>query len=171
MTGFVASPLGPASPPASVVEADGAFWPDIDISAARAALRLGDSMVTHERLVAAIEGSMIAAMTDLAAWRAFQVAAGAANLADVQTDLTVGGEPIQVVLWNRAVRYGAAAELADAYTDLAATNEGVTRAQDKRSIADDYRRMATVATTRLRATGTPDPLDPPSTGGVNVDLV
>lgn len=170
MSGFISAPAAPPSPADSKVAGD-AFWPDIDVNAARAALRLGDSMVTHERLVAAIEGGMIAVMTDLAAWRARQEAAGADKLEEVAPTLEVGGSPIAVVLWQRAVRYHAAAELADAHTDLAATNEGVTRAQDKREIADDYRRMSAVAVGRLSALGEADPAETPLAGGLIVDLV
>lgn len=171
MNAFVASPQPPASPEASAVDAGGNFWPDVDVGAARAALRLGDSMVTHERLVAAIEGAMIAVMGDLLTWAARQVEAGFAALDQVDPLLTVNGEKVAVALWNRAVRYAAAAELADAYTDLAATNEGVTRAQDKRSIADDYRRISTVAQGRLAMMGVADPAGPSRAGGVTVDLV
>ena len=170
MSGFISAPAAPASPAASTVAGDD-FWPDIDVNAARKALRLGDSMVTHERLVAAIEGAMIAVMTDAAVWRARQEEAGATELADVDPDKEVNGQPFAVVLWQRAVRSFAAAELADAFTDLAATNEGVTRAQDKREVADDYRRQATVATSRLMDLGTRDPLESPRPGGIHVDLV
>lgn len=171
MSAFVASPLPPASPENSTVAIGGGFWPAIDVTAARAALRLGDGVVTHERLVAALEGAVIATVQALRDWQARQIAAGAATLAAVEPDLTVNGDPYPMVLWTRAVRYAAAAELADAYTDLSATNEGVTRAQDKRQVGDDYRRTATVAVGRLMMLGAQDPAGTVRAGGVMVDLV
>lgn len=171
MTAFIATPPQPASPPASMVTADGAFWPDVDVNDLRAALRLGDSMVTHERLVAAIEGAIIAMVLALRPWRALQEAAGAAALADVDPDLQSGGEPIAVALWHRAVRYWAAAEIADAHADLTASDEGTGRGTERRVTADDYRRMATTAERQLAALGAQPDGVTAAAGGVLVDLV
>ena len=167
MSGFVATPPAPASPPASVVEVGGDFWPAIDVNQTRAALRLGDGTVTHERLTTAIEGAVIASLDQLTAWQARQTAA---SLAEVD-EITVSGEPICTLLWQRAVRHFAAAEVVDAHAEITATNEGTQRAEDKRSAADEHRRLAVEAIRRLLARGVQetDALSP--SGGILVDLV
>lgn len=173
MSGFVASPASPASPPGVKVEADGAFWPDVDVNAVRAMVRLGDTTVPHTRLVATIEGAIIAAMDDLAPWQARQEAAGHTTLEQAADGRTVAGRPVTEVLWQRAVAYLAAAALGDGNADLTATSEGMDRAQDKRLVADDFRRMAATALRSLMRHGAPsgDPAAPALAGGVMVDLV
>ena len=173
MSPFVATPAAPASPEASMVEADGAFWPAVDVNALRATVRLGDTTLPHQRLVAAIEGAIIGAMDDLATWQQRQEAAGFATLEEVADGRTVNGVAITVALWVRAVTYLAAAELADGNADLTATAEGVTRSQDKRVIADDFRRMAAAALRGLLRHGAtePDVGGPARSGSVLVDLV
>lgn len=171
MSSFIATPPQPASPEASTVAADGAFWPPIDVNALRNALRLGDGVVTHERLTAAIEGAILSTMDELSGWKARQIAAGAPELAQVAESETLNGDPATVALWNRAVRFAAAAEIADAYADLTATNEGVDRATEKRTTADDYRRLATSAVRSLSRRGVQDSAAPAPAGGCLVDLV
>lgn len=168
---FVATPPAPASPPASVVEADGTFWPAIDVNALRNALRLGDSVVSHERLTAAIEGSVASLMLELRAWRAAQEAAGAAALAEVDPTLHLNGDPIAVTLWNRAVRFAAAAEINDGYADLTATDEGGQRGAERRTVADDYRRQSITAVRQLSHLGTLLPDITTASGGCLVDLI
>lgn len=168
---FIATPPAPASPPASVVAADGTFWPEIDVNALRNALRLGDSVVSHERLTAAIEGAVASLMLELRAWRAAQEEAGAAELADVEPDLELNGDPIAVALWNRAVRFSAAAEVNDAYADLTATDEGGQRGAERRTVADDYRRQSITAVRQLTHLGTLLTDAPTASGGTLVDLI
>lgn len=167
MSGFVATPPAPASPTASKVDLGAGFWPSIDINQARAALRLGDGAVTHERLASALEGAVIAVLDQLAGWQALQTAA---TLAEVD-EIKINGEPVCALLWTRAVRHFAAAEIIDAHADVSATNEGVQRAEDKRTAADDHRRIATEAVRRLMARGVTDPDAPGAAGGILVDLV
>ena len=171
MSGFIATPPQPASPPASTVAADGAFWPAVDVNGLRAALRLGDGVVTHERLVAAIEGAVAGLMLELRGWKALQLAAGAAELAEVEPTELLNGDPLAVALWQRAVRFAAAAEIADAHADLTATNEGVDRAAEKRTTADDYRRQAITAQRQLTRLGDIASDAPASAGGCLVDLL
>ena len=168
---FIATPPEPASPPASVVAADGTFWPDVDVNALRAALRLGDSVVSHERLTAAIEGAVATLMLELRAWRAAQETAGAAALATVEPDSQINGDPMSVALWQRAVRFHAAAEISDAYADLTATDEGGQRGAERRTVADDYRRQGITAVRQLTRLGTllADATTP--SGGCLVDLI
>ena len=168
---FIATPPEPASPPASAVAADGTFWPSIDVNAVRAALRLGDSVVTHERLTAAIEGAVATLMLELRPWRAAQQAAGATALAEVEPETQINGDPLAVALWNRAVRFHAAAEVSDAYADLTATDEGGQRGAERRTVADDYRRQALTASRQLTQLGTALADATTPSGGCLVDLI
>lgn len=173
MSAFVATPPAPASPEASTVDVGDGFWPGIDINAFRDAVRLGDTTLPHARLVAALEGALARLLIELAPWKALQIAAGAAALADVSPELELSGETLGTVLWIRAARYHAAAELADTHTDLTATDQAMNRAADKRVSADDYRRMATAAQGQLLRLGAQDETTtaPIRSGGVMVDLV
>lgn len=171
MTGIIASPPQPASPPASVVAADGGFWPGVDVNGLRAALRLGDGVVTHERLVGAIEGALAGLMLELRPWRALQIAAGAATLDAVEPEAQLNGDPMAVALWARAVRFRTAAEISDAYADLTATDEGGQRGAERRVVADDYRRMATAAERHLTRLGAQDAASSAAAGGCLVDLI
>lgn len=81
---LITVPQAPASPPNSVVEGDG-WWPNIDCTATRTALRIGE-FVTHARLVNAIEGAVLDVTGDLSAWAAQLVAAGAGSLSAVTVD-------------------------------------------------------------------------------------
>lgn len=140
---FVTLPPSPASPPATVVEGDG-WFPDVDCTAIRNELRIGET-VTHARLVAAIEGGIIAMDGELADWRAAQETAGALSLADVAPDRTINGKHRLTVLYTRAVQFAAAAELAELHRDLTATSEGRARAETQLLAAEDYRKLATWA--------------------------
>lgn len=131
------------SPAQSVVDGDG-WYPDIDCNALRAVLRIGE-MVTHERLVAAIQGAQVSVDGELAAWRATREAAGAANLADVEPNRRSGGEHRLTLIYTRAVRFHAAAELAETHRDLTATQDGQARADTEATTAEEYLRRATHA--------------------------
>lgn len=78
---LITLPAAPASPPGSVVPGDG-WWPDIDCTTARAALRIGD-FVTHDRLVNALQGAVLDVTGDLLQWHADLIEAGAQTLATV----------------------------------------------------------------------------------------
>ena len=143
---LISRPAAPASPSASTLAGDG-WWPDIDCTAMREALRIGEA-VTHPRLVAALENAFIDVTGDLADWRAGWEQAGRASLDAVKPGETVNGRTRLAVLFTNAVRYGAAAELADHTTDMSATASDETRAEAKRATACDYdaRRLAAVRT-------------------------
>lgn len=136
---FSSVPPSPASPEASVVEADD-WYPAIDCNAMRAALALG-TVVTHERLKAAVEGALVAVTGDLADWRAVQEEAGAASLDQVAADAVINGVNRHVLLFTRAVRFAAAAELAELHRDLSATADGANRAEGQLLTAADYQRL------------------------------
>lgn len=137
---LVSVPPAPASPTNTVVAGDG-WWPDIDCNAMRDALRLGE-VVTHARLLGAIEGGLITIEGQLAAWRAGREAEGASNLAEVESDRTINGTPRMVVLWTRAVRFAAGAELAELHRDVSATADGHNSADVQAMTSADYKVLA-----------------------------
>lgn len=173
MSGFIATPPAPASPPASMVTVGGGFWPAIDVNGLRESLRLGDTILPHARVEFELTGALAALLIDLAPWAALQIDAGAATLADVEPDQELGGEPLATVLFTRAAYYMAAAALADGHADLTATDQGSQRAADRRTIADDYRRNASAALNALVRMGAQgaDAAPPTRAGGIMVDLV
>jgi hypothetical protein len=124
-----------------VVLGDG-WWPDIDCNAVRDIMRLGD-IVTHARLVAALESGQLTLEGELAAWRAAREAEGCTRLADVEPARTINGQVRAVVLYTRAVRCAAGAELSETHRDVTATTHGQTRIDDDRLTAGDYRRLCT----------------------------
>lgn len=159
MSGLISSPPAPVSPEASTVGADG-WFPDIDVNAIRAAIRMGEGVVTHDRLVAAIEGAMLTALRELADWRAVHAAAGVAQLIDVPDLDPITENPIQIngrtraeVIWERIIRFYTAAEVADLHRDLTATNEASVLNENERQTADDYRRIAHHAVADMRSIG------------------
>lgn len=137
--------------PGQSVPGDG-WYPEVLLSDIRDRVRLGDGVVTEERLVSAIEGALISAMRELDGWRAEREQAGATELGQV-TARTVGGLNYAVSLWRRAIRFLAAAELVDLHRDVTATAEGMDRADDKAGMADEYRRLAWHAIADLRSIG------------------
>jgi hypothetical protein len=143
MSSFIAVPPAPVSPQGSKVAVDG-WYPETDCNAMRDALRLGE-IITHPRLVAAIQSGLITVTGELRAWRAQQEAAGHANLAAVSGEDKIGGEARLVVLFTRAVRMMAAAELVELHRDISATNDGVGREESQLQTAADYRRLGTWA--------------------------
>lgn len=171
MSDLIALPAKPASPPASGLAVEDGFWPEVDFNDLRAKLRLGDTLTTHERLAGAIEGAIITVIDDLADWAARQQAAGIDRLVDVDPATKLDGTTFTEILFQRAVRYYAAAELADGHADLTATSEGTDRAQDKRVIADDYRRLAVAAIRALLRRGEQDAANPAPRGNSRVELI
>lgn len=81
---LITLPQAPASPPGSVVKGDG-WWPDIDCTQTRTALRIGE-FVTQDRLVNALQGAMIDVGSDLVQWAADLMTAGAQSLAAVTAE-------------------------------------------------------------------------------------
>lgn len=160
MTGIISTPPAPASPEGAVVQADG-WWPDVDVNALRIGLRIGGTTITHERLTLAIEGAIIAAISETDGWRAARIAEGltALDMIDIDpaTDAPreIGGRPRSHHLWERLVRFHAMAELADTHPDLTATDKAQPRDEAVRNTADDYRRMAVAAARDLISLGAP----------------
>ncbi|MEJ6008686.1 head completion/stabilization protein [Novosphingobium aquae] len=138
MTDLISTPPAPASPDDSTVTT-GAWWPDIDVNAVRAQIRLGGTTIPHDRLVAAIAFAVVEVTQELSPWQTVQADAGKASLAAVAPDRVVNGDPELVVLFLRAVTMNAAAELADRHLDLTATATGTDRAEARADMADDFR--------------------------------
>jgi len=143
MSSLIAVPPAPQSPENTVVAADG-WYPEIDCNETRNVLRLGD-VITHDRLVEALRGGMLAISGELRDWRQVQEAAGKTSLDDVAPEESVDGLTRLRLLWIRAVRYAAAAELAETHRDITATTEGQIRADAQVQTAADFRRQMTWA--------------------------
>lgn len=156
MSGFIATPPAPASPVGSTVAADG-WFPPIDVNSVRDTLRIGEGVVTHERLVAAIEGAMITALRQLSAWRSAFAAAGFESLDQID-DVEIGGRKMTEVIWERIIRYYVAAEIADLHRDLVVSDQANIRGENERLTADDYRRMAHHAVSDLLSIGAEKPV-------------
>jgi hypothetical protein len=154
MSALIAVPPSPQSPAGSVVSA-GDWWPSIDCNALRDSLRLGE-VVTHARLLGAVQAGLVTVTGELAAWRAVQEEAGFASLAlvapaDVLRIETGEADEDPVVatrldlLFIRAVSMAAGAELAELHRDVTATQAGEARAEEQLMTAADYRRFCTWA--------------------------
>ncbi|MFC0685591.1 head completion/stabilization protein [Novosphingobium clariflavum] len=156
MTGLIAYPAPEADAPDAQVVADG-WFPPVKLAAVRDVIRIGDGTVPEPRLTAAIEGGMLHAFRELSDWRSARAAEGAASLDVVTTD-TINGRNIAVVLWERVVRYFAGAELFDQYRDISATDDGLDRAAEKDTAADDQRALALAAVADLRSIGADKPV-------------
>jgi len=156
MTGLVAFPAPGADPVGEEVVADG-WFPPVKLSAVRDIARLGDGVVPTARLVSAIEGGMLHAFRELSAWRTERASAGIASLA-ATTALTINGRNQAVALWERIVTYFAAADLQGQYRDISATDDGLDRAAEKVTTADDSRRIALAAVADLLSIGAASPV-------------
>lgn len=161
MSDLISTPPSPASPVDSKVTVDG-WFPDVDVNELRKAVRMGENIVTHERLVAAIEGAILTALRNLSLWRAAHASAGIASLEDVPDTVDIGGaptpveingEPRTVILWQRIIRHYAAAQIADEYRDLVATDQQIQRSDEQTITGDQHRRMGHNAVADLQSIG------------------
>lgn len=157
MSDLISTPPAPASPIDSEIAID-AWFPPIDVNELRDSVRLGENMVTHPRLVAAIEGAILTALRNLAEWRTAHATAGVASLDTVPDTVSIGNTPRTVILWRRIIRHYTAAQLADEYRDLVAADQQVQRAEEQRSLADHHRRMAHHAVADLLSIGADTPV-------------
>ena len=135
MSAFIATGVASAAP----ITNDG-WFPDLDAEHLRAALRL-DGSVTEARLEVAAVNALIETNRELRTWKAEQLAAGHARLAEVPAS-QLQGESYLVHLYRRAIYCSAGAELAERYRDYSATGEGADRADALTPTADEYRRDA-----------------------------
>ena len=114
------------------------FWPSIDLEQLRATLRI-DNSVTPARLETAVISAAINLNRELKSWKATQLAAGYARLADVPDD-KVNDVSVQEHLYRRAIEAGTGAEVCERYRDYSATNTGSQKAEEVTPTIDDYRR-------------------------------
>lgn len=153
MTGFSCPPLlapAPAAPAETPIANDG-WFPDVDLAAARLALRVKEN-VTAERLRRALIGAMITVGNDLAAWQATHLAAGRASLGAVPSPL-IDGRSRLVLLYERAVGAYAKAELVEGYRDVDLTGDGQRKAEEATPAAGELRRDAIHAIRDILGTG------------------
>lgn len=141
MNSFVATaaPAVAATPIDGTLTNDG-FFPDIDLSALRDAMRL-DGTVALERLRHAARDAILTVNDELAAWRARQRAAGAATLADVPAP-RIDGESALVARYWRAVYHLTHADVTEKYRGYDTTKSGGQVAADLAATVDDSRRAA-----------------------------
>ncbi|MBO7825315.1 head completion/stabilization protein, partial [Burkholderia pseudomallei] len=135
MNSFVATaaPAVAATPIEGTLTNDG-FFPDIDLSALRDAMRL-DGTVTAERLRHAARDALLTVNDELAAWRARQRAAGAATLADVPAP-RIDGESAHVARYRRAVYHLTHADVTEKYRGYDTTKSGGQVAADLAATVD-----------------------------------
>jgi len=127
MSAFVTKPGAPVPAAEPPIAGDG-FFPPVDPAKVRTEQRVADQ-VTAERLRAAVVNGMISASQDLAAWKAAQILAGYATLADVPA-LQIDGTSVNVTLYVTAVGCYAKARLVERMRDMDTTPAG-DRAVDK----------------------------------------
>lgn len=130
----------PADLPAETPVDAGPFWPEIDPAQIRDAQRI-DGTITGARLRDALIEAIAATNTELAVWRAAQIAAGHETLASVPAD-EIDGETIHVHRYRRAVGCFAKAALIERYRDFDTTARGDRKADVMENPIDDLRRDA-----------------------------
>ena len=128
---------------ATTIITNSVFWPDIDLSALRDAVRI-DGTVTDDRLTHAVINAISSVNRDLSAWRQEQQAAGAVTLADVAAD-EINGESELKQLYLRAVYATTKANLIERYRDYDATGDGHKSADKLELSTDDLYRDARFA--------------------------
>lgn len=144
MSGFVAQPpADSAVDDAAGLVAGDLFWPAVAIPVFRDAMRIAIS-VTDVRVRDALRGGMLHVRRELRNWQTGHIAAGAATLQDVASEV-VDGISAAELLYRRAVFCIAAADIAETHNEVSATQDGRDRAADDVSAADELRRNATHA--------------------------
>lgn len=147
MSGFVAN-ASPVKPEPPIVS--GTFWPQVELAALRAAVRIpGD--VPAERLRAAAVQAVIDVNTELERWALGHIAAGISTLAAVPS-MPVDGKTKHELLYLRAVYSATAVELHERYRSYDATAQGNQRADDLTPTIDEVRRDLRYAVTDILGT-------------------
>lgn len=119
------------------------FWPDIDLSQLRDAVRI-DGTVTDERLTHAVINAISAVNRDLSVWRQEQQASGTATLVGAAAE-EINGESELKQLYLRAVYAITKANLIERYRDYDATGDGHKSADTLELSTDDLYRDARFA--------------------------
>jgi len=148
MNVFMPDDPGPVVPEAQSPDRPidtGGWFPSIDPTLFRAEHRVNDS-VTSERVRQALIAAAIGVFRDLAEWSRGRRADGAANLAQVVTDLPeIDGESALILLYRRAVSTAAKAELIEGYRDMDITGAGQRGAELLDPTIGELRRDSTFA--------------------------
>ncbi|MCD7096994.1 head completion/stabilization protein [Stenotrophomonas sp. MMGLT7] len=134
MSGFIAN--GSTAAPQTIGN-DG-FWPDVNPADVRTQMRI-EGAVSDPRFVAVLEAAILSVNRELDAWKAQQVEAGHAALADVPA-LQINGASRLVLLYRRALACCAAAEIAENYRSYDATDSANQRSDDLTPSIDELRR-------------------------------
>ena len=119
----------------------GPFWPDIDINHFRDSQRIGGTLIPDNRIKDAMLGAVMAAESDLGAWRTAQEEDGFGSLADVPS-AQIGDDTRLILLWRRAIYAYATADLVETHGDVTATGAGQSAMPELDQRADDHRRNA-----------------------------
>lgn len=135
---FTVSVPASAHPPATIDP--GAFWPEIDPAAIRAAQRI-DETITGERLTEALYEAIATVNGELRAWKEGQLAAGIATLAEIEAE-RIDDTTIPVFRYRRAVGCLAKALLLERYRDYDSAARGDRKAEALTDPIDDLRRDA-----------------------------
>lgn len=150
MNSLISSPVAPPDPAGDQVVADG-WFPPVSIAAVREKLVLGTA-ITNTRLRFSIEGGMLTALRQLAAWRTDRALAGAGTLAATTSEQLFGRNHAEA-LWERAVAFYAGADIALAARDISATDAGLKRAEEKDAQGEEWLRQAHAAIADLLSIG------------------
>lgn len=134
----------PDTPAASVTVDCGLFWPAVDLTHLRAALRI-DQAVTPERLLDVTRNAVLDIMAELEAWKRDQEDKGIAKLVDVAGRFSVDGQSDYVIRWHRAIQSVVAADLADRQLGQSARSAGIERVEELAADIDIHRRNVTYA--------------------------
>ena len=137
--GSVVPPAGAAD--ASVVTNDN-WFPDIELAHFRGQMRIRDNVTVDRQ-----RGAIITVGNDLVAWAAARRTAGAASLTTIVDvpNPTIGGEPVLVHLYRRAVYAYAKADLVERYRDIDTTTAGQRKSEDLDVSVEELRRDGTWA--------------------------
>lgn len=137
MGDFVA-PGADATPETDIT--NDAFFPDVKPAEFRQTMRQ-DKTVTTGRMRESLINAISGVNRQLSTWKTQQAAAGKLTLAAVDT-AEIGGQPVKVHYYLRAVYSLAKAELIERYRDFDATNSGREKADEMVETEDYYRRDA-----------------------------
>lgn len=141
MSFIATAPVSDTTPPGTVRN-DG-FWPDVQLAAAREAMRL-DGTVTASRLEHALIAAIIEVARDVRGWKVARIAAGYQALVDVPGD-QVGGQSVAMQSYLRAVYCYAKADLVERMADYDLTAAGQRKPEWLDTTADEQRRNASWA--------------------------
>lgn len=137
MSGFVANPTVSVS---ELNLTNDGWFPDIDMAALRAAIRL-DGTITEARLRHAAVDAVASVNRELYEWQYQQIDAGHTTLAAMPS-VQLDGRSRLHLLYLRAVYSTTKADLTERYRDYDSTASGNQRADDLTPSIDEQRRNA-----------------------------